>query len=267
VHRQGPAPHDAPVRASAPVRQLALALGVEIDKVRPSGPGGQVTPADVRHAATAVARATARGKLAGKLTTAAAVPTVTLMETADFEAVRVGGVAPLTAVAWACTAALAEHPSLNAWLGDRPTPLLHPEVHLGIATQTSGGLFVPVVRNAERLGVAALDSAIVRVTAAAKGNRAGASDLEGSTFTITNDSNPSLFATPLLNHPEVAILGLYRIEHRPVVRGGSVTVRPLGNLSLTFDHRAVDGADAGAFLARVLALLESWPDVPAPPST
>lgn len=253
-----------PVAATPRVRQLARELGVDLAAVTGTGPEGRASEADVRAAVPAGAPGAATGggprrTIARRLTEAAAVPTVTNVDDCTFDAVRTAGVSPLVAVARACAVALGEHPRLNAWAVDgelRPQPA----VHLGVATQTDRGLVVPVVRDAADLGLDGLAAAIAAVTTAAREGRAAPEDLRGSTFTITSAGRQAgLFSTPLLNLPEVAILGLYRLEPRPVVREGAVAIATMANLSITFDHRVLDGLDAAAFLARVEELLETWP--------
>ena len=260
-----PTPHEAPRTSVTPkVRRLAGALGVDLADLPGTGPAGRVTEDDVRGAADGAASKAppepasgSRRTIARRLTAAAAVPTVTNVDDCEMTAVHEAGVPPLVAVARACVVALGEHPAVNAWNVDgelrRQT-----DVHLGIATQSERGLMVPVVREAAALDLAALGPRITEVTTAARDGRAAPEDLRGSTFTITSAGRLSgLFSTPLLNLPEVAILGLYRIEPRPVVRHGEVVVATMANLSITFDHRVLDGLDAAAFLARVKELCVS----------
>lgn len=254
-----PAAPAAPAKtpqATPGVRRLARELGVDLGAVGGTGPGGRITEDDVRGGGSAAA-SSSRRTIARRLTEAAAVPTVTNVDDADFEAVRATGVSPLVALARACVVALAEHPALNAWNPGGPQD----GVHLGIATQTDRGLVVPVVRDAHTLDLDALAAAITDRAAAARDGRAAPADLRGSTFTITSAGRlAGQFSTPLLNLPEVAILGLYRIEPRAVVRDGQIVARHTANLSITFDHRALDGLDAATFLARVIALLQNWND-------
>jgi pyruvate/2-oxoglutarate dehydrogenase complex dihydrolipoamide acyltransferase (E2) component len=249
------APAAAEPRATPGVRRLARELGVDLAAVKGTGPGGRITEDDVR-GGTSPAQPSTRRTIARRLTEAAAVPTVTNVDACDFEAVQAAGVSPLVAVARACVLALADHPALNAWNPGGPQDA----VHLGITTQTDRGLVVPVVRDAHTLDLDALATAITDRTTAARDGHATPADLRGSTFTITSAGRQAgLFATPLLNLPEVAILGLYRIEPRPAVRDDEIVVRHKANLSITFDHRALDGLHAAAFLAHVIELLEDWP--------
>ena len=196
--------------------------------------------------------------IASRLTRAAAVPTVTNVDEADFGAVQASGVSPLTVLAFVVSRSLLKHPRCNM-LAPEGRPVPQDSVHLGIATQTDTGLVVPVVRHAESLGVAQLGAAINDVSGRARTGHLRPDELAGSTFTVTSAGRMAgQWSTPLLNMPEVVILGLYRIAERPVVREGAVVVRPMGNLSITFDHRYLDGMIAAAFLQEVITQLESW---------
>ncbi len=205
---------------------------------------------------------TDRSVIASRLTRAAAVPTVTNVDEADFGAVQSSEVSPLTALAFVVSRTLLEHPLCNM-LAPEGRPVPQESVHLGIATQTETGLLVPVIRHAETLGVAELGAAIGDVSKRARAGHLRPAELGGSTFTITSAGRMAgQWSTPLLNLPEVVILGLYRIADRPVARDGAVVVRPMGNLSITFDHRYLDGMIAAAFLQDVIAQLESWEERP-----
>jgi 2-oxoisovalerate dehydrogenase E2 component (dihydrolipoyl transacylase) len=154
--------------------------------------------------------------------------------------------------------AVVEHPQVNARFDDE-AGVLHRSsaVHVGIATQTPGGLTVPVVRHAEALDLWQAAVEIARLSEAARGGKATRDELAGSTITITSlGALGGLAATPVINHPEVAIVGVNRIDERPVVRGGQVVVRKMMNLSSSFDHRIVDGWEAASFIARVKGCLE-----------
>ncbi len=133
----------------------------------------------------------------------------------------------------------------------------HATVHVGIATQTSQGLMVPVVRHAEGLGLWEVASEISRLAAATREGKATHDELSGSTITITSlGPIGGIVTTPVINYPEVAIVGVNRIVERPVVRGGQIVVRKMMNLSSSFDHRVVDGWDAAQFVQEIKALLE-----------
>lgn len=133
----------------------------------------------------------------------------------------------------------------------------HGSVHMGIATQTPDGLKVPVVRNCEQRSVDDLSAEIRRVSDAARENKAKRDDLSGSTITLTSLGKlGGIASTPVINMPEVAIVGVNRAVERPVVLNGQVAVRLMMNLSSSFDHRFVDGYDAAAMIQRMKEMLE-----------
>jgi 2-oxoisovalerate dehydrogenase E2 component (dihydrolipoyl transacylase) len=154
--------------------------------------------------------------------------------------------------------AIVEHPQVNARYDDEAEVLhRHHAVHVGVATQTPGGLIVPVVRHAEALDLWQAATEIQRLSEAARAGKATRDELTGSTITITSLGRlGGLAATPVINHPEVAIIGVNRIDDRPVVRGGQVVIRKMMNLSSSFDHRIVDGWEAASFITKVKGYLE-----------
>lgn len=256
---------DVEVAATPGARRLASRLGIDLDTAAIPAEGGLIREEHVRSyaavgqpASDSTAGLPDRSVIVSRLTRAAAVPTVTNVDEADFSAVQAAGASPLTVLAFVVSRALLDHPLCNMLAPDgRAVP--QDSVHLGIATQTAGGLVVPVVRHAESLGVVELGSAIGDVSGRARSGRLRPDELTGSTFTITSAGRMAgQWSTPLLNLPEVAILGLYRIADRPVVRKGAVVVRPVGNLTITFDHRYLDGMIAAAFLQAVIGRLEAW---------
>jgi pyruvate dehydrogenase E2 component (dihydrolipoamide acetyltransferase) len=182
------------------------------------------------------------------------VPAVTWVEECDFEAVDLKLLVPT--VLKACALSLREFPELNARLeGDEIVYL--ERYDLGVAVQTGQGLVVPVVRGCESRTVEELAADLERLAAAARAGTLEPTDLRGSTFTVTSAGKlGGLFHTPIVNHPEVAILGVGRIAPRPVVRDGQVVVRPTGTIAVTFDHRVVDGARAAEFGLAVIGRLE-----------
>jgi pyruvate/2-oxoglutarate dehydrogenase complex dihydrolipoamide acyltransferase (E2) component len=183
------------------------------------------------------------------------IPAVTFVEEADFTDVDVALIVPLTLKAVA--AALADYPELNARLeGDELVYLERCDI--GVAVQTDAGLVVPVVRDCRTQPIEALAAEVTRLADAARAGTLKPEELRGGTFTVTSAGKlGGLLVTPLINHPEVGILGIHRIGPRPVVRDGEVVVRRVGNVSVTFDHRVVDGARAAAFTLDVIRLLES----------
>ncbi|MBV9828027.1 MAG: 2-oxo acid dehydrogenase subunit E2, partial [Alphaproteobacteria bacterium] len=155
--------------------------------------------------------------------------------------------------------AAAAHPQVNARYDDEAGVLhRHAGVHLGVATQTEGGLMVPVVRHAETFDLWQSAAELRRLTEAARAGKAARGELGGSTMTLTSLGRlGGIAATPVINYPEVAIVGVNRIVERPVVvAGGQIAVRKMMNLSSSFDHRIVDGWDAASFIQRIKQLLE-----------
>ena len=154
--------------------------------------------------------------------------------------------------------ALPDFPQINARYDDDAGVLhAHEGVHVGIATQTPGGLMVPVVRHAESRDVWALAIELGRLATAARDGTASREELSGSTITLTSlGPLGGIATTPVINHPEVAIIGPNKIVDRPVVDGSFVTVRKMMNLSSSFDHRIVDGYDAALFVQRLKRFIE-----------
>ena len=158
--------------------------------------------------------------------------------------------------AHACVLALGEIPEINGEIrGDNL--VYHPHVHLGIAVQTDRGLVVPVVRDAHRMSFAQIEREIARLADKAREQRLTLQELSGGTFTISNGGVfGSLFSTPILNPPQSGILGMHKIEKRPIVRDDQVVVRPMMYVALSYDHRIVDGEQAVTFLVRVKERIE-----------
>jgi 2-oxoisovalerate dehydrogenase E2 component (dihydrolipoyl transacylase) len=153
---------------------------------------------------------------------------------------------------------LPDYPQINARFDDEAGVVSrYAGVHIGIATQTSGGLMVPVVKHAEALDVWAAAAEVARVAELARSGKGSKEDLSGSTITITSlGPLGGIATTPVINHPEVAIIGPNKMVDRPVVRHGQIAVRKMMNLSSSFDHRVVDGYDAAEFIQKVRAMLE-----------
>jgi pyruvate dehydrogenase E2 component (dihydrolipoamide acetyltransferase) len=182
------------------------------------------------------------------------VPAVTWVEECDFSGVDLKLLVQTVLKAVAET--LKEFPELNARLeGDEIVYL--DRYDLGVAVQTDEGLVVPVVRNCDSASVDELADEVKRLAEAARAGSLKPEELRGSTFTVTSAGKlAGLFQTPIVNHPEVAILSIGRIAERPVVRDGELAVAPTGYVSLTFDHRVVDGARAAEFGLAVIRRLE-----------
>ena len=292
-----PGPGSRPRRAGAPggevlatpvVRKLAKDLGVELGDIPGTGPGGRVTGEDVRKAAGPSApsvpppesaveeRIPFRGKrrmIARKMVSAKTrVPHALLVDEADVsgllaerakmreigerEGVRI---TVLPFIMKAVAGALRRHPALNASLDeDREEIVLKKKVDVGMAVDTGDGLVVPVVRNADAKSVIELAREIDRLSAAAREGTIAPGDLAGGTFTISSvGSIGGLFSYPIINVPEAAILAAHKIVTRPVVRDGEVVPRAMMYLSLSFDHRIVDGGEATRFLNEVVRRIEA----------
>ena len=159
----------------------------------------------------------------------------------------------------ALTASLREFPMLNASLDDAASEIIiKRDLNVGIATQTPEGLTVPVVRNADRLALMPLAKEIDRLAQAARAGKLKLEELQGGTITVTSTgARGGVLATPILHHPQVAILGVHEIKPKPAVRDGQIVIRDLGNLSLSLDHRVVDGATGADFLYDLIRRLES----------
>ena len=255
------APRATP-QATPVVRRIAKELGVALDSVRGTGPGGRITENDVRTAGPRGSegrRERIRGvrrQIVEHLARAhREVPAVTYVEECDFSHVDMSLLLPT--VLQATVLSLREFPELNARLEGEEIVYLD-RYDIGVAVQTDEGLLVPVVRSADSLTIEELRAEVERLAEGARAGTLSPDQLRGSTFTVTSAGKLSgLIVTPLVNFPEVAILGVHRIAPRPVVRDDEVVVRRMGNVSVTFDHRVVDGARAAAFALDVIARLEN----------
>jgi 2-oxoglutarate dehydrogenase E2 component (dihydrolipoamide succinyltransferase) len=168
----------------------------------------------------------------------------------------------LAFVAKATIEAIGEHPIVNASI-DGEEIVYHDDVNLGIAVALDDGLIVPVIRQAQRLSTEGLAVAIADLAERAREKRLDPDDVQGGTFTITNPGQfGAVLATPIINQPQVAILDLEAIVKRPVViegpDGDSIAIRPMTYLPMSWDHRALDGAEAAKFLSRIKRRLENW---------
>jgi 2-oxoisovalerate dehydrogenase E2 component (dihydrolipoyl transacylase) len=273
------------------VRRRAKETGIDLTLVSGTGPGGRVTRKDFDEyvgGATAPAAAVSVPAAAGETkeikviglrriiaermaTATREIPHFTYVEEIDvteLESLRQhlnGKVANqadrltlLPFLGLALMRALKEFPQCNTTYDkERNVLIQHGPVHLGIATQTPDGLKVPVVHHAESLSVAELGREIRRVSEAARNNSIGKAELTGSTITITSLGKlGGIVSTPVINQPEVGIIGVNRAVERPVVLQGQVAVRLMMNLSSSFDHRFVDGYDAAAMIQRIKEMLE-----------
>ena len=249
-------------RATPLVRKLARDLGVDLETIAGTGPQGRINEDDVRGARGESSQSSGRREpirgvrrqMFEHLTRAhREIPPVTWVEECDFTAVDVKQVLPLTLQAVA--AALPDFPELNARV-DGSNLVYLDRYDIGIAVQTEQGLVVPVVRDVAAKSLDELRSEIERLAEAAHAGTLKPEELRDGTFTVTSaGKSAGLFTTPLVNHPQVAILGVYRIADRPAVRDGEIVVRKIGNVSVTFDHRVIDGKRAADFGLAVIARL------------
>jgi pyruvate dehydrogenase E2 component (dihydrolipoyllysine-residue acetyltransferase) len=260
------------VRATPLVRRLAQELNVDLAALAGTGPQGRITDEDVRQAATVGGQAPGavrggrrealrgvRKRIAEHLTTShREVPAVTVVEECDFtdlDGVR-GERSYLPYVLQATVRGLRAVPELNARLEGDEIVFLE-RYDLGLAVQTDEGLVVPVLQRADEKSLDELEAEGRRLAETARAGKLKPEELRGSTFTVSSAGKlGGVFATPLVNHPEVGILGVHRAAERPAVRDGEIVVRKVGWLSCTFDHRVVDGARASEFLLAVIERLE-----------
>jgi pyruvate dehydrogenase E2 component (dihydrolipoamide acetyltransferase) len=261
----GQPPAAAPERPSKArvtplVRKIAQELDVDLDSLTGTGPQGRITEEDVRGKAgpSEGRREPLRGVrrvIAEHMARAhREVPAVTWVEECDFSRMDLKQLVPT--VLKACAEALQEFPELNARL-ERDEIVFLDRYDLGIAVQTDDGLVVPVVRDCAKRSVEDLGADVARLAESARAGTLKPEELRGSTFTVTSAGKlGGLLQTPIVNHPEVAILSIGRIGPRPVVRDGEVVAAQIGYVSLTFDHRVVDGARAAEFGLAVISRLE-----------
>jgi 2-oxoglutarate dehydrogenase E2 component (dihydrolipoamide succinyltransferase) len=152
---------------------------------------------------------------------------------------------------------LQEWPSVNAYI-DGDNIVYHDYCDVSIAVSTPRGLTVPVIRNAESLSMADIEKKVIEVATKARDSKLTAEDLTGGTFTITNGGVfGSLLSTPIINIPQSAILGMHKIEERPIALNGQVAIKPMMYVALSYDHRIIDGRESVSFLVRVKELLEN----------
>jgi 2-oxoisovalerate dehydrogenase E2 component (dihydrolipoyl transacylase) len=281
---------DETLAATPAVRKRAKDLGIDLASVGGTGPGGRITHEDLERAVPEEGPAGAeersvgsalwtvmmpmdadvrpismiRRTIAENLTRVVReVPQVTTFRTLDCSALegfrRELGVSPLPIVVRALADVCTRHRSLNAsYVAERGEIWLHKKVNVGIATDTERGLLVPVVRDAGDRTISEIASDIERLASAARDGSIRVGDMTGGTVTVTNTgSYGSEFGTPIINRPQAAILGVGVIAARALVVEGRVEARPACTLSLTFDHRLLDGATAGRAFGDLVDLLSS----------
>jgi 2-oxoglutarate dehydrogenase complex dihydrolipoamide succinyltransferase (E2) component len=283
------------VLATPATRKLAREMGVDVTKVRGSGSMGRITEEDIRKAATE-GRGTGAGqattttasvgrpneervpvrglrkivaeRMAKSIHTTAQVTHVDEADMTELVLLREAfkGSAEkrgvkltfLPLMIKAVIPALKEFPYVNASLDEAVGEIvLKKSYNIGIATDTESGLVVPVVKDADKKDVFEIAAEIQQLAARARSGQLTLDDVHGSTFTITNQGSVGgLFATPIINYPESAILGTHKISKRPLVRDGKIEIRDVMYLSLSFDHRILDGAYAARFVNRVIGVIQ-----------
>jgi 2-oxoisovalerate dehydrogenase E2 component (dihydrolipoyl transacylase) len=277
-------------QASPAVRARAQKLGVDLAAIKGSGPEGRVSHDDLDAmlvpsvGARRVSALAERGgiepvkviglrrKIAEKMAEAKRrIPHFAYVEECDLteleelrahlNATKRKDQPKLTVLPFlmrALAMCLPDFPQINARFDDEQGVVYrHEAVDIGIATQTDNGLIVPVVRHAEARDIWDCAGEVARLAAAVRANSAGKDELSGSTITITSlGALGGIVTTPVINHPEVAIIGVNKLVERPMVKNGAIVVRKMMNLSSSFDHRVVDGYDAAAFIQRVKGMLE-----------
>ena len=281
----GVLPEEEEVLATPAVRALAKELSVNLEALKGTGPGGSITKEDVTKASgrdkkaedlygpaeripiRGVRRTIAKNLIISQKTTAF----VTGMDEADItelanlrerekKALTEKGV-HLTYMPFVIKAvyhALQGHPMLNASVDEeREEIIVKKYYNIGVAVDTPEGLMVPVIRDAVKKTILELALEIQELSVKARDRKIKIEEMKGSTFTITNYGHfGGTFATPIINYPDVAILGMGRISDKPWVKNGEIVIRKILPLSLTFDHRVTDGVDASEFLSKILNYLE-----------
>ncbi|MEZ0467884.1 dihydrolipoamide acetyltransferase family protein [Phaeobacter sp. SYSU ZJ3003] len=289
---RAPRPEGVAPLAAPAVRARARAAGIDLRQVAGSGPAGRITNSDldaVFAAGPGVAAAPRPGRarrdgveeirvvgLRRKISEAMSlantrIPHITVVEEIDVTAVEdlratmnadKGDKPKLTMLPFVSAAlcrAIDRHPEMNAHFDDDAGIIRrHGPVHIGIATMTDKGLVVPVMRHAEALGPFDLAGEVLRLAEAARTGKATRDELTGSTITITSLGPLGAIATtPIINHPEVAIVGINKMAVRPMWDGAQFVPRKMMNISASFDHRVIDGWDAAEFVQRIKTLLEN----------
>lgn len=303
---RGAAIDNSKANATPAVKTLATNLGVDLSKLKGTGPGGRISESDVRAAAPAAPTATERQALPSASTTSSGYPPVSIprqsgdttvpftgirrkiaekmqqskrtaahvthMDECDMTAVlalreklkpeaakRVVKLTFLPFIIRALSRALSEFPMFNSSLDEAAGEIVIKRRHnIGVAVAAPQGLVVPNIKGAQDKDIWALATEVSTLAEKVRAKTIEVAALQDGTITITNIGPiGGLFATPIVNHPEVAILGLMKLQKRPVVRDGKVAVRDVMNLVLSFDHRVVDGADAASFMNTIIKHLEN----------
>jgi pyruvate/2-oxoglutarate dehydrogenase complex dihydrolipoamide acyltransferase (E2) component len=266
---------------SPAVRQLATEHGVDLSQVKGTGAGGRITkkdvqdfiaqrggPAKVQDSAGEQSmgediipfthmRKTIAERMVNSRHTSAHVSTFFEADFAGIAKFREGrDLTYLPFIIRAVTRAIREMPVVNSSWSEQGITIKK-DIHIGIATALQDGLLVPVVRHADRKGLTQLAKEIADLAERARSKKLSPEEVQGGTFTITNHGGfGSLFSTPIIHQPQIAILGVGAIQKRPVALNDAIAIRPMGYLSLSFDHRVIDGATADQFMAKVKGYIE-----------
>ncbi len=281
------APAIADVKASPVAAAIIADKKVDAKSVTPSGTGGRILKNDVLEALSnpgrktglqAFSRTERREKMSqlrktiarrlveaknstAMLTTFNEVDMGSIMEIRTkykdkFKEIHGVGLGFMSFFAKACTFALQEFPAVNAYI-DGEEIIYHDFCDISIAVSAPKGLVVPIIRNAESMGMAEIEKKVVELATKARDNKLALEEMQGGTFTITNGGVfGSMMSTPIINIPQSAILGMHKIEERAVVINGQIVARPMMYLALSYDHRIIDGKESVSFLVRVKELLE-----------
>ena len=283
-------------KSAAPVmpriRQLAKELGVDLDTLEGSGPGGRITEEDVKRASTskgtekvsATSTASSPGMAAGLekygpvvkepfqgarksiaerlLKTTTSAPLVTHFDVADMDAVekfrQKQKITYMPFFIKAVVSALKQYPQINAVLDEAASQIVYMKYYnIGIAVDTENGLMVPVIKDADKKSLDQLGADLKGISERARTRAISLEEMRGGSFTISNvGAVGGIFATPIMNYPQSAILAIGKIREVPVVRSGKIVIGKDAPLSLTFDHRLIDGADAGRFVNHIIEQLQ-----------
>ena len=272
-------PQRREVRASPLARRLAREHGIRLEDIRGTGPGGLITREDVMRAVSqakveekpektmklAGLRKTIAERMSRSFHTSAPVALTTefnatnLMKKYESLKQKYGDAAPsiTSIIVKVCAELLRENQEFNAVLEDDVIKF-RDEVNISVAVDTPAGLYAPVIRNADKLSLLEIERSLRELREKALAGQLKPEELYGHTFTITNLGGEGvLFFTPILNPPAILILGVGAITRKPIAVGGEIRLGDVGHLSLVFDHRAVDGAPAARFLAKIKQRLES----------
>jgi 2-oxoglutarate dehydrogenase E2 component (dihydrolipoamide succinyltransferase) len=283
-----PSTSDKDIKATPVAAQMIADKKVDTSHIHGSGPMGKITKNDVLSAlekpgtlpgATLFARDDKREKMSNlrrtvsrrlveaknttaMLTTFNEVDMTAIMETRTkykdaFKEKHGVGLGFMSFFTKACTIALQEWKSVNAYI-DGDEIIYHNYCDISIAVSAPKGLVVPVIRSAESLSMAEIEAEVVKLATKARDNKLSIEEMTGGTFTITNGGVfGSLMSTPIINIPQSAILGMHKIQDRPMAINGQVVIRPMMYLALSYDHRIIDGRESVGFLVRVKELLEN----------